>query len=389
MTGSSDQRSGEPIPFVDLRAQRVRLGRRVEEAMARVLEHGTYIMGPEVAELETRLADWCGARHAISCASGTDALVMVLMAWGVGAGHAVYVPSFTFAATAEAVALVGATPVFVDVLADDFNIDPAGLVAAIQGTNAHLKPACVIPVDLYGQPADYPAITDIAQAHGLRVLADAAQSFGAAIGDRRVGTLGDATTTSFFPAKPLGCYGDGGAVFTDDEETAEILRSIRAHGKGREKYDNVRIGLNGRLDTIQAAVLLEKLNIFPDELSSRRRVAAFYSMALDALVTVPPTREGTSSAWAQYTVKLERRDEIARLLQDLGIPTVVYYPKPLHQQTAYRGFPRATERLPVSEQLANVVLSLPMHPYLTDSVLARIVDAFAKSLERLEPDLLR
>ena len=365
----------EPIAFIDLQAQRRRLGTRIDDAIGRVLDHGKFIMGPEVAELEARLATHCGARHVIGCSSGTDALVLSLMAFGVGPGDTVFVPSFTFAATAEAVALLGAVPFFVDILPDTFNMDPASLMAAIAATAAEdtLQPAGIIPVDLFGQPADYPAVERIAAQHGLWVMADAAQSYGASLNNRRVGTIGQVAVTSFFPAKPLGCYGDGGAVFTDDENLAEVLRSLLFHGKGSEKYDNVRIGMNGRLDTIQAAILLEKLSIFDEELDLRQEVATSYAEGLQDLVTVPRLMTGANSAWAQYTLVMDERDAVATRLKAQGIPTAVYYPRPLHRQTAYRTYPCAPDGLPVSEELSSRVLSLPMHPYLDAETQDRIV----------------
>ena len=302
--------STAPIPFIDLKTQRARLGSAVDEAILKVVNHGAYIMGPEVAALEEELSQFCGAKHVLSCANGTDALGLVLMALGVGPGDAVFVPAFTFVATAEVVAWVGATPVFVDVRESDFNMDPAHLAASIKWARENgLKPVGVIPVDLFGQPADYPAIMPIAEAEGLWMLSDAAQSFGAKLNNRAVGTYGIATSTSFFPAKPLGCYGDGGAVFTDDDDLIEVLRSLRVHGQGLDKYENVRIGINGRLDTIQAAVLLEKLKIFPDEIEVRARVAARYNEGLADVAVVPRVREGATSVWAQYTLVLEDRDQ--------------------------------------------------------------------------------
>ncbi len=373
----------EPIAFIDLAAQRRRLGDRIDRAIARVLDHGQFIMGPEVAELETRLAAYAGVRHAVSCSSGTDALLMALMAWGIGPGDAVFAPSFTFASTAEAPALLGATPVFCDVHADTFNLDPASLEAAVAAAAAAgLRPRAVIPVDLMGQPADYRRIIPIARAHGLKVLADAAQSFGAELDGRRAGGLADATATSFFPAKPLGCYGDGGAVLTDDDDLAAILRSIRVHGKGAHKYDNVRIGINGRLDTLQAAILLEKLSVFPDEMAARRRIARRYDGRLAGVARTPRLIDGAQSAWAQYTLVLEdqgRRDGLAAALGTAGVPTGVYYPLPLHRQIAYRGCPTAPGGNPVAESLAQRVLSLPMHPDLADGVQDRIVDAVARA----------
>ena len=369
--------SPEPIAFIDLQAQRRRIGRRVEDAIGRVLEHGRFIMGPEIQALEERLAEFAGVRHVISCASGTDALQLPLMAWGVGPGDAVFVPAFTFAATAEVVALVGATPVFVDVLGDSFNIDPASLEASIEAVAAEgkLRPAAVIPVDLFGQPADYDDLSPIAERHGLRLLADTAQGFGAHYRDRRTGSIGDAASTSFFPAKPLGCYGDGGAVFTDDDDLAATMRSLRIHGQGADKYDNVRIGLNGRLDTIQAAILLEKLAIFDDEIVARQAVADRYSDALRGVVDVPGLEAGRNSVWAQYTIMTAGRDAVADQLKASGVPTAIYYPCPLNRQTAYRDYPSAPQGLPVSEAICHRVLSLPMHPYLDDATQDRIVAA--------------
>lgn len=363
----------EPIEFIDLQAQRRRLGDRIDKAIARVLDHGAFIMGPEVGELEERLADYCGVRHAISCASGTDALLLPLLAWGIGPGDAVFVPTFTFAATAEVVALAGATPVFVDILPDTFNIDPASLAAAIDAESASgRRPVGIIAVDLFGQPADYDAVEKLARDHGLWLLADAAQSFGAAYHGRRVGSIGDAAATSFFPAKPLGCYGDGGAVFTDDDGLADVMRSLRVHGKGSDKYDNVRVGLNGRLDTIQAAILLEKLAIFDEELAARQTVADRYAELLGDAVVVPTLIDGVTSAWAQYTIRVPDRDGVAAALKAEGIPTAVYYPKPLHLQTAYRSFPVAPGGAEMSANASKSVLSLPMHPYMDEGVSKRV-----------------
>ena len=372
-----------PIPFIDVAAQRRRLGRSVDEAIARVLGHCQFILGPEVRALETALAAFCGARYAVGCASGTDALVMVLMAQGIGPGDAVICPSFTFTATAEVVALVGATPVFADVEEASFNLDPESLRrACVTARQLGLAPKAVIPVDLYGQPADYDRIMPIAEAEGLFVLDDAAQAFGATYKNRRVGALAPATATSFFPAKPLGCYGDGGAVLTDDEEFAQVLRSVRVHGEGSGKYDCVRIGLNGRLDTIQAAVLLEKLKIFPEEIVARERVARRYSAALADVATVPKLARGSTSVWAQYTIRLPagRRDELAAALKPQGIPTAIHYPVPLHRQEPYRRFPVAEGGAPVSERLAEEVISLPMHAYLDEATQDRIIAAVQRAL---------
>jgi dTDP-4-amino-4,6-dideoxygalactose transaminase len=374
-----------PIPFIDVAAQRRRLGRSVDDAIARVLGHCQFILGPEVRALESELAAFCGARHAVSCASGTDALVLVLMALGIGPGDAVICPSFTFTATAEVVVLVGATPVFADVEEASFNLDPESLRLACEAARKlGLRPRAVIPVDLFGQPADYDRITSIAEAEGLFVLDDAAQSFGATYKNRRIGALAPATATSFFPAKPLGCYGDGGAVLTDDEELAQVMRSVRVHGEGRDKYDCVRIGLNGRLDTIQAAVLLEKLKIFPEEIVARERVARRYAVGLADVAVVPKLAPGTTSVWAQYTIRLApgARDAFAGALKAQGIPTAVYYPIPLHRQEPYQGFPVAEGGAPVSDRLAAEVISLPMHGYLDEATQDRVIEAARQALVR-------
>jgi dTDP-4-amino-4,6-dideoxygalactose transaminase len=375
--------NSKPIPFIDVAAQRRRLGKAIDEATTRVLNHCQFLMGPEVLTFETELAAFCGAKHAVSCSSGTDALIMVLMAKGIGRGDAVFCPTFTFCATAESVALVGAAPVFVDVHADTFNIDVASLKSAIATAKSRgLKPKAVIPVDLFGLPADHDAIAEIARSENLFILDDAAQGFGGSYKGRAVGTLGHATATSFFPAKPLGCYGDGGAILTDDDELLAVLKSVRVHGSGSDKYDNVRLGLTARLDTIQAAVLIEKLKIFRDEIETRNRVAARYNDALKDVATIPVVPEGYISVWAQYTIRLApgRRDALARALQAEGIPTAIYYAKPLHQQTAYRDFPVAEAGLAVSERLADEVISLPMHAYLDEATQDRIVDAVRRAL---------
>jgi dTDP-4-amino-4,6-dideoxygalactose transaminase len=373
----------KPIPFIDVAAQRRRLGTAIDEATTRVLNHCQFLMGPEVLAFEAELAAFCGAKHALSCSSGTDALVMILMAKGIGRGDAVFCPTFTFCATAESAALVGATPVFVDVDPDTFNIDAASLKSAIVTAKAKgLRPKAVIPVDLFGLPADHDAIAEVANAEKLFILDDAAQGFGGSYKGRDVGTFGHATATSFFPAKPLGCYGDGGAVLTDDDELLGILKSVRVHGGGSDKYDNVRLGLTARLDTIQAAVLLEKLKIFRDEIGARNRVAARYSQMLSDVATVPVVPDGCHSVWAQYTLRLApgKRDGLARALQAEGIPTAIYYAKSLHQQTAYRDFPVAATGLPVSERLSGEVISLPMHAYLDEPTQDRIVDAVKRAL---------
>jgi len=372
-----------PMPFIDLQAQRRRIGERMEAAILKVVRDGKYIMGPEVAELEKRLAAFCGAKHVVSCANGTDALVLVLMAKEVKAGDAVFVPSFTFCATGEVVVLAGATPVFVDCLPDTFNIDPASLDAAVDtAKRAGLQPVGVIPVDLFGLAADYDALAPVCTRHGLWILADTAQGFGAEYKGRVTGSLGDAATTSFFPAKPLGCYGDGGAIFTADDGLAATLRSLRVHGQGSDKYDNVRIGMNGRLDTLQAAILLEKLAVFPDEIAWRNRIAARYSEALAGDCIVPTVPAGLRSTWAQYTIRLPHadRDAVAKALAAQGIPTAVYYAKPMHRQTAYAKFPSAGNGLPVSDRLAGEVLSLPMHADLSEADQDRVVAALKAAI---------
>jgi dTDP-4-amino-4,6-dideoxygalactose transaminase len=332
-------------------------------------------MGPEVARLETELSNFTGAAHVVTCASGTDALVLALLAHGIGRGDAVVVPAFTFAATAGAVALLGATPVFADILPSTFNIDPTSIEAAMSAaSHAGLRTVGVIPVDLFGLPADYSAIAAVAATNDLWVLADAAQSLGGSVDGARVGTLANISATSFFPAKPLGCYGDGGAVFCENEDFDKVLRSLRVHGQGTDKYDNVRIGINGRLDTLQAAVLLVKLGIFADELNRRQEVAHRYEKLLDGAFATPAVPGGSLSAWAQYTVRVDNRDAVAAALGRAGVPTAVYYPRPLHHQPAYRGFPTAPD-MRESERAAREVLSLPMHPYLEAGDQDRIAES--------------
>ncbi|MGB3867530.1 MAG: DegT/DnrJ/EryC1/StrS family aminotransferase [Xanthobacteraceae bacterium] len=368
----------EPVPFIDIGAQRRRLGPALDEAVGRVLNHCQFVNGPEVAELEGRLAEFTGAKHVVTCASGTDALLMVLMAKGVGPGDAVLCPSFTFCATGESVALTGATPVFVDVDAETFNIDVVSLARGLAAARrAGLRPKGIIAVDLFGQSADHDAVAAFAEAEGLFVLDDAAQAFGATYKGRRLGGIGNIMATSFFPAKPLGCYGDGGAIFTDDAAFADVLRSIRVHGQGSDKYDNVRLGLTGRLDTMQAAVLLQKLTIFEDEIAARNAVATRYAEGLGNAVIVPRVAPGNTSVWAQYTIRLPNggRDAFAAALKAKGVPTAIYYPKSMHQQTAYRHFPVADGGLPVSEALSADVISLPMHAYLDAPTQARVIAA--------------
>ena len=375
------------MQFADLKAQYRHLGDAIRQRMDRVLEHGQYIMGPEVGELEKSLAAFTGSRHCISCSSGTDAITMALMAKGVGRGDAVFTTAFTFIATAEAASLLGAVPVFVDVHPRTFNLDPDALERTLiemeagrppaPGIPQGLIPKAVIPVDLFGLTADYQAINRIARKHDLFVLEDGAQSLGAEHSGRKACALADIATTSFFPSKPLGCYGDGGAIFTDDDSVAERLRSIRVHGHGKDKYDNVRLGLNGRLDTLQAAILLAKLEGFPRELASRRRIAERYTDRLraSASILVPEIPVGSLSAWAQYSVLSPDRDSIRERLSAQDIPTMVYYPRPLHLQTAYAHLGYREGALPVSESVSRSIFSLPMHPYLDEKDQDRVFSA--------------
>lgn len=370
-----------PVPLIDLQAQRARIGARIEAAIKRVLDHGAYIMGPEVVEVERRLAALSGAQHVVSCSNGTTAMVMALMAWDVGRGDAVFVPSFTFTATAEVAAIIGATPMFVDVLPDTYNMDPDSLARAISvAEQIGLKPRVVIPVDLFGQPADHDAIRVVADKHGLLILDDAAQSFGASYKGKRLGALADITATSFYPSKPLGCYGDGGAVFTNNEEWAKRLTQVRVHGQGRDRNETMRVGLTARFDSIQAAVLIEKLAIFEDECRAREKVAARYDAGLKGAVTTPHVRPDCTSVWAQYTITSPRRDRIVAALTAKKISTAVFYARPIHLQTPYRGFPVAAGGLPVTERLAQEVVSLPMHPYLAPGVQDEIIAAVRASL---------
>ena len=372
-----------PTQFIDLAAQQKLIRPQIDAAIKKVLDHGQYIMGPEVKEFESQLREFTGARHALTCANGTDALTLVLMAWGIGTGDAVFVPSFTYVATAEAPAQLGATPFFVDVCEDTFNIDPQSFKRAIiESRELGLKPAVVIAVDLFGQPADVDAMTEIAHAESIKVLVDGAQSFGGSSNGRKVGCMGDATTTSFFPAKPLGCYGDGGAVFTGSDKDAEIINSIRLHGKGTQKYDNIRVGLNSRLDTIQAAILLEKLKLFPRELEFRTRAAANYNELLADFFEVPTLRAGNTSAWAQYTLKVNSRDKFENRLKECQIPSVVYYPIPLSKQLGYHHFPSVSTGVNISERLSEKVLSLPMHPYLSQNIQIRIANSIRSGLAK-------
>lgn len=368
------------MEFRDLKRQYKVLQPEMDAAIREATASGAFIMGPQVRELEAQLADYVGVKHCLTCASGTDALTLALKALGVGQGDAVFVPDFTFFATAETVALEGATPVFVDVREDTFNLDAEDLERKVAATlkAGKLQPKAVIAVDLFGLPADYPAIRRVTERFGLWLVEDGAQGFGGEVGDRRACSFGDISTTSFFPAKPLGCYGDGGAVFTDNDEWAALMNSYRVHGKGDSKYDNVRIGLNSRLDTLQAAILLVKLKAFRDhELADVRAHAARYSSLLEGKVATPVIPEGMDSSWAQYTIRLHdaaEREPVQAALKAVGIPSMVYYPKPLHLQQAFRSlFPE--NDCPVATRLCSQVLSLPMHPYLTTEDIERVCAA--------------
>jgi dTDP-4-amino-4,6-dideoxygalactose transaminase len=372
----------QSIPFIDLQAQRKRIEEPVNQAVLKAVASGQWILGPQVAALEQELAAFAGVKHAVACANGTDALMLVLMAWGVGPGDAVFVPAFTFCASAEVIALVGATPVFVDVYEDTYNIDIASLEAAIAlvKRDGKLKAKVVMPVDLFGQPADYAVLEPIAKREGLKLLCDTAQGFGARYRGKVTGSIGDAASTSFFPAKPLGCYGDGGACFTNDDETAMLLKSLRMHGEGSDRYENVRIGMNSRLDTIQAVILSEKLKIFPEEIELRETVARRYNALLSKSnrVQVPRIIDGVQSVWAQYVIQVPDRVKLQADLKAEGIPSAVYYPIPLSEQKGYAHFPAAPT--PVSKRISKTVAALPMHPYLDEPSQDRIVKAVLDSV---------
>ena len=373
------------MQFIDLISQKNRIRTSLMQRIEAIVDHGQYIMGPEVLELERRLADYVGTKHCVSCSSGTDALLMPLMAMGIGPGDAVLTTPFTFVATAEVISLAGATPVFVDVLPGTFNIDPELVAPAVeQAKEKGLNPKALIPVDLFGLPADYDRLEKVAAEEGLWMLEDAAQGFGGTLHGKRTGSFGLVGATSFFPAKPLGCYGDGGAVFTDDDELDRLLRSVRVHGQGDgdDKYQNVRVGINGRLDTIQAAVLIEKLDIFDDELVERQRVADAYSSRLEGRVEVPEVPAGYTSCWAQYSLlaaTTAERERIMGALKQAGIPSVIYYRIPLHLQKAYDGLGYTQGDFPISEDFSARVFSLPMHPYLKEEEIDMICDVILKA----------
>lgn len=369
----------EKIEFVDLKSQSEIIGDTILNAINGVISHGRFIMGPEIEALETKLADYTNAKYCITCSSGTDALLMALMTLGIGPGDAVFTTPFTFIATAEVVSLLGATPVFVDIEKDTFNIDPVLLEQAIEKVikkeTGRLNPKCIIPVDIFGLPADYQRINKIADKFDLMVIEDAAQSLGSSMGQQRAGNLADIAATSFFPAKPLGCYGDGGAVFTNDKDYFEKLISIRVHGKGSHKYDNARIGINGRLDTLQAAVLIEKLNIFQSEIEKRNNIAKIYATELADLVQVQKIPHGYSSAWAQFSFLSDKREKIIQVLKQRSIPHAIYYPKPLHLQPAFLCLDYKIGDFIVAETVSTNILSIPMHPYLADAQIDYIICA--------------
>lgn len=384
------------IQFIDLKRQQEQLSEDIYNNIRKVLDHGQYIMGPEIKELEQKLGSYVGVKHAVACSSGTDALLMALMAYGVGQGDAIFTSPFTFISTAEVISLLGATPVFVDIDPDTFNIDPSMLHKAIQALECKsreyyplpdgyegLRPRGIIAVDLFGQPADYDSIVKSVETKDLFVIEDAAQSFGAEYKGRKTCSLADISATSFFPAKPLGCYGDAGMVFTDNKVLYDRLASIRVHGKGTYKYDNIRIGINGRCDTLQAAILLAKFKIFQEEIQEKQTIAQRYSLALKATPSLktPHIQDGCLSAWAQYSIVSNRKDEIMISLKDAGIPTAVYYPKPLHLQDAFSYLGYNPGNFPVSEEIAGRIFSIPIHPYLTEEEQKYITDSILSAVQ--------
>jgi len=365
------------LPFIDLQSQQQHLKSAIDNNIQRILAHGQYIMGPEVAELEEKLAAFVGAEVCVSCANGTDALKIPLLAWGIGRGDAVFTPAFTFTSTAEVVALIGAEPVLTDVHNDTFNMDSASLETAILNVlnEGRLTPRAIIAVDLFGQLADYEKISEIARKYDLKLISDSAQAFGGTLDGKHPLAWADVATTSFYPAKPLGCYGDGGAVFLNGEEPVDVFRSIRNHGQCPKNGEVIHVGLNSRLDTIQAAILLAKLDVFPEEIEKRNFIAARYRDALHNIVETPFVDQKAKSVWAQYTIKVNNRDEFAKSLDDKGVPTAIHYRKPVHLQPAYSNFMRANEELKIAEEHSKRVLSLPMHPYLSESDQNRIISA--------------
>lgn len=376
------------MQFRDLKSQYESLKNEIDMGISQVIDSGAFISGTKVKELEQKLAEYIGVKHCVTCANGTDALSLALMVWEIGKGQAVFVPDFTFFASGEVVSYCGATPVFVDVDKDTFNIDSVDLERKIEEVlkEGRLEPAAIITVDLFGQPADYDGVKRIAEKYKLKILEDAAQGFGGQIGNEMAGSFGDIATTSFFPAKPLGCYGDGGAIFTDNDQWANLLRSLCVHGKGSEKYDNVRIGVNSRLDTIQAAILLPKLKAFMDyERDAVNKVARTYDEKLKDVVKIPYVKENYISSWAQYTIQLsgrEERDALQTHLKEEGIPSMVYYPRPMHMQGAFDGMESANASFPVTERLCDTVLSLPMHPYLKETEQEAVIQSIREFLTK-------
>ena len=374
------------MEFINLKKQFKIIENKINSNISKVLNHGKYIMGPEINELESKLAEYVNVKHAISCSSGTDALLLPLMAKGIGPGDAVITVSFTFVSTAEVISLLGATPIFTDINGCSFNMSSSKINDSIEfAKKNNLNPKAIIPVDLFGQPANYDKINDIAKSHNMWVLEDLAQGFGSSQNGKKSGSLTLCGATSFFPAKPLGCYGDGGAIFTNDDELADVIKSIRVHGKGSDKYDNVRIGVNGRLDTIQAAILLAKLEIFDDEIKSRNQIAKMYNKHLSEVLITPYVRPNNISAWAQYSVlaKNEREREIIQAyLKDNGVPTAIYYPTPLHKQTAYKYLGQSRRGLNISEEVSKRIFSLPMHPYIDEKSILKITNLIKKVLKK-------
>lgn len=365
------------IPFIDLLAQRARIKDRLDAAVAKVLDEGRYILGPEVTELEGKLSEFAGIGRTLSCANGTDAILIPLMAWGIGPGDAVFVPSFTFASTAEVVVLAGASPVFVDIDPDTYNMAPESLAAAIQEVErkGELTPRAVIAVDLFGQPADYRALAPLVREHGLKLISDCAQGFGSTLDGKAALHWADALTVSFYPAKPLGAYGDGGAVLCKDDTLFDVMKSVRVHGEGASRYEYARIGLNSRLDTIQAAILLAKLEVFADEIQMRQSVADQYAAGFGNVIKCPRVIDGGQSTWAQYTVEVDDRDAFRDHMASHGVPTAIYYPIPLHNHAPYAVYPAAPAGLPVAEAAARRVVSLPMHPDMPDEDIRQVVAA--------------
>jgi len=371
------------ISFIDVQAHREYIGEAIDEAISRVMAHGKYIMGPEVAKLEAALSERSNGRTVISCANGTDAMHLCLRAFNIETTDAIFVPAFTFAATAEAVCLAGGTPVFVDVDPNTYNISVQSLEESIDmiSRTQNLRPTGIISVDLFGQPAAYDSLETLASKHGIWLLEDAAQSFGAKLGTRPCGSFGRAATTSFFPAKPLGAYGDGGAIFVNDNRLAETLRSLRSHGMGSNKYENARVGTNSRLDTIQAAILLEKLRLFDNEITSRDKIARRYTNFLRDTVETPSTRSDTTSVWAQYTIQTPNRPHLINTLKTAGIPTAIYYPYALPHMPAYQRFPKAPGGIPVTINATSKVLSIPMHAYLRKDTQDKIISKIKTCVE--------